>query len=229
MKPRTYTHDWSAPTSFGVWGGSAEHRARLALALARRIDPGLYWIQAEEGAQSREAAELSVVTTVPTDHVFFLHPSELAPQTELGNMASWFVRSDLDPGTRLRAIGDFLRLPTLVRSLLEGRSAYVPTKALVAANADLARPFYPSEEGGIRPFIEALNEYGTTVILTLGKPPSPNVRDLDYLLKLDQHDEGGRTVVDVECRQGGSPEVPGLFTRGRRWGLANLLEELGSP
>jgi hypothetical protein len=228
-KPRVFARDWKRPTSFGLWGGSAGDRCRLAVALAHRIDAEPVWLQIENPGQTDDAVELSIVQQVPPNRLYFVHPSELGPEDDLGNLASWFVREDVEANTRLRTLADFMRLPSLARRILEGRSAYSPTLALVVANSDRIQSLYPTEEGGIRPFLEALNEYAATPLFTLTTPPLPNSRDVDYLLQIEGDGSARHAPARVTCTHGAPPATVGLFTAGQRWGLADLIDQLEHP
>jgi len=224
---RVYAQDWKSPTSFGIWGGFPGDRAKLARAVAHRVDPDLIWLQIENPEDTRDPIEGSIVDMVPPDRLYVVHPPDFAPQTGLGNLATWFVREDLDANARLQALADFMRLPNLARSILEGRSIYSPTLALVIANSDRLQSLYPTEEGGIRPFIRAVNEYATTLLFTLTTPPLANARDVDYLLHIERQDSEGHSVVNVSCTQGAPPGTAGLFALGQRWTLGDLLEQIG--
>lgn len=223
---RRYARNWSTPTSFGVWGGSPGNRAQLAWAIAHRIDPDPYWVQIELASEPRDPDEYAIVNQVPSPHLFPLHPEEFAPQAGPGNVATWFLRTDMPAGDRLNRLADFTRLPLLAQRLLEGRSSYSPTKALVIANANRAEALYPREEGGLRPFFEAINEYATTVIITASNVPGPNVRDLDYVFHLTDIDRGGQKAVRATCEHGAPKNVPGLFAVEERRDLDVLLDEI---
>jgi len=225
---RRYGRNWSIPTSFGVWGGTPAARAQLAWAIARRIDPEPYWLQLEQVSEPHDPAEYAVVDQVPTHHLFPLVPEEFAPVAEQSNVATWFLRTDMQPGDRLNRLADFTRLPLLAQRLLEGRSSYSPTKALVIANANRAEALYPREEGGLRPFFEAINEYATTVIITVTNVPGPNVHDLDYVFHLSEIERGVQRTIRATCEQGAPKNVPGLFTIDERRDLDVLLDEIRS-
>lgn len=226
---RTYARDWSRPTSFGIWGGSPGDRARLAWALAHRIDAAPYWLQIEIASEPSDPAEHAVVDQLPTDRRFHLRPEEFAPLSDQGNVATWFLRTDIQPGDRLNRLADFARLPLLAQRLLGGRSAYSPTKSLVIANANGLNAFYPQEEGGIRPFVEAINEYATTLILTVTSTPNPNVRDIDYVFHLTTIDREGQQATRATVEHGAPRNAPGLFTVEERRDLDVLLDELRGP
>ena len=225
-KPRIYSDDWKVPTSFGLWGGSRAAQTQLALAIARRVDPEFYWLQIVGDPGSHNTPEVSLSERVPSGHLFYLRPDQLAPRTPSGKVADLFVRSDLEADARLRQIGDFLRLPSLARNLLAGRSANSPTIALVIPESNLAEQILPLEEGGIRPFIEAINQYGVTLLTTLSNRPNPNARDIDYLLFLRPGSEVDGLQSDVECQQGPPSGSRGLFTQGKTWRLNALVAEL---
>jgi hypothetical protein len=226
--PRGYSSDWTEPTSFGIWGASAGDRARLAWAIALRVDPDPLWIQIEGPSGTHDPAELAVLDRLPTDHLFAVQAGELAPETYLGNMAGSFVREEASSDDRLHAVADFMRLPPLFRDILGGRSAHHPTKALVIANSDRAAALYPSNEGGIRPLVESINEVATTVIFVISTTPRPyNARVVDYLIQLKDDDPGGISVVRAECPQGAPPGTPGLLALGDRRPLSTLIDLIG--
>ena len=226
---RRYLRNWSSPTSFGIWGGTAGERAEVAWAIARRIDAEPYWLQIELASEPHDRAEYAVVDRVPPEHRFLLDPEEMAPQTDQGNIAAWFLRTDVGAAERLNRLADFTRLPLLAQRLLGGRSAYSPTKALVIANSDRLNAFYPQHEGGIRPFVEAFNEYATTLILTVADAPNENSRDIDYLVQLSEIERGAQRVTRATCVQGAPRNVPGLFAVDERRDLDVLLDDLRGP
>ncbi len=230
-KPRSYSDDWRVPTSIGVWGGTRAAQTQLALAVARRVDPEFYWLQIVGDPASHDAPEPSLAGRVPSGHLFYLRPDQLAPRTRSGRVADWFGRADIEAATRLHQIAESLRLPSLARIFLDGKSATSSTKALVIAESNLAEPFLPLEEGGIRPFIEAMNQYGVTLVTTLSNRPNPNARDIDYVLFIRPGSGVDASLADVECRQGPPPGAPGLFTQGKARGLNALAADLrqGQP
>jgi hypothetical protein len=229
---RDYSEDWSTPTSIGIWGGTGADRARLALSLARRIDRAPFWLHVEGPPASLTEPERAALSSLPPNHLFRFDPSELSPETGAGNLATWFAHRDLAPAQSVEGLADFVRLPVFTQQLFEGRSRFSPTRVLVIANSDLLQPFYPSEEGSIRPFLEALNQLAVTGIYTDSSALKPNARDLNYLLRLKDDGMEGEKVVRVLCEQGALPGTPGLFSVGEVHRLEDLLrsiEEGGAP
>lgn len=224
---RRYARNWSTPTSFGIWGGTPGTRTKLASVIAHRVDAEPYWLQIELASEPHDPEEYAVVDRVPSSHRFLLDPEEMAPQAGHSNVATWFLRTDVGAGERLNHLADFTRLPLLAQRLLEGRSAYSPTKALVISNANRLQGLYPQEEGGIRPFIEAINEYATTLVLTTTITPAPNARDLDYILHLTEIDRGGQKALRVTCDLGAPKNAPGLFHVDDRRDFDVILDEIG--
>jgi len=221
---RKLSDDWGVPTSIGIWGGTATTRSRLALVVARRIDPEFYWLQTQGGSGPTSEVDPALAGRVPKGHLFFLRPGQVSRQTPTGPVSEWFVRSDVESETRLNLIGDFMKLPTLARNLIGGGNPGRSTKALVIADSNLAESLLSLEEGGIRPFIEALNKHGLTMITTLGNRPNPNARDIDYLLYIRPEPTVEESGAPVEVRQGSPPGVPGLFTVGTVRGINAVIE-----
>jgi len=223
---RTYSTNWLAPASFGVWGGTAGDRARLARAIALRIDPTPLWLQVELPSGEKDPEEYAIVNRMPSETLYLVNPTDLAPPAELGNAATWFLRDGMDASDRLSKLADVVRLPLLAQRILEGRSVYSSTKALVIANSDRLQPMYPTGEGGIRPFIEAFHEFAATVIFTITTPPLANARDVDYVLRLEENAIDSPISMRVVTQLGAPPGVPGLFNTGSTRPLLTLLDEL---
>ncbi len=222
---RSYSDDWSVPTSFGIWGGSAGERARLAWAIARRIGPEPYWLNVEESPPAREPEEEEVRKGISDRHFFAIQPAELAPHNDLGNMANWVVRDDTPQDERLRTLADFMRLPDLARRLLVNRAPLSPTDALVIANANRTQPLklYSGEEGSLRPLFEATNHFSISIIITITNVPLPASKDVDYLLQIDLVAPARTRPPHVSVSQGAPAGRPGLFTVGQRLEFEALL------
>ena len=226
---RRYSDDWRVPTSVGIWGGSSLDRARLAFAIARRVDPEPFWMHVESESEKEDRPELGILNSIPSNHLFVFNPAELTPETGAGNIATSFVRDNAPTGDRFQGLADFVRLPIFTQQLFEGRSAFSPTKALVIANSDRLQPFYPKEEGGIRPFLDALNQMGVTGIYTDSSALQPNARDLDYLLRLEGEGAAGGEPTRLTCEQGAPSGTSGLFSLGRAYALDELVASLLRP
>lgn len=156
-----------------------------------------------------------------------LDPSDLTLDSDSGNTASWFVRDDILPDDRIRAIAAFMHLPTLTRLLLEEPKKSGLTRSLVVGNANLIAVLYTARAGGVRPFVEAINAKATTIVFTITTAPQrQNVSAIDYIFRLDDEDPGGISVVKAECVQGAPNGVPGRFTTGYRRPLSILIEEI---
>ncbi len=161
---------------------------------------------------------------VPSDHLFVVNASVLAPQTEFANITSWLAREDVDADRRLQNLADFVRLPTLPRDLVKEQGTDTPTKALVFAESQRAAHLYPAEPLGIRPVIDAMNDYSTTVVFASGPLEPANARHVHYVFHLDN--SGGHSTVSAECEQGAPPGTAGLFHTGYRRELNALIEEI---
>jgi hypothetical protein len=192
------------------------------------VDPEPFWMHVESESEKEDRPELGILSSIPSDHLFVFNPAELTPETGAGNIATSFVRDNAPTGDRFQGLADFVRLPIFTQQLFEGRSAFSPTKVLVITNSDRLQPYYPKEEGGIRPFLEALNQMGVTGIYTDSSGLQPNAKDLDYLLRLRAEDSAAPAAMSVTCEQGAPPGIPGLFPTGRTYAWDELIGALGS-
>jgi len=214
------------PTSFGIRGGTALERTRLAWAIAHRIDPEPYWLQIEDPSDGHDDSDGPLLSSIPSDHLFHLNSADLTPQPERGGMATWIVRDDIAADGRLERLANLMRLPVVPHRLLIDGDVYSSTRALVIANPDQAQPHYPSEEGGLRPFIQAVNEFAGTVIFTISMRPRPNERDVGYAFQLERSVLTGHPIIEVRCRQGAPTGAPGLFTVGSGGEQSALIKDI---
>jgi hypothetical protein len=225
--PRVYDANWQKPTSICFWGDSVGDQCRLTLAVARKINPDVFWLQVEDPREELDTVEQSILKQLPRDRLWSVTAPEFAPRPEVAQFATWFYRSDLDANARLRGLADYMRLPILARDLLDDWSPSNPTRTIVIGRANRLAPFYEPEERGIRPFVEAINQYSTTPIFVFpsNRPPK-NGRDADYLLRVTVTGVGDLRKTKVHCELGASPGTPGLFHSGRSWEVDSLLAEL---
>ena len=226
---RAYSESWAAPTSFLIWGGGPGDRARLASALAYRIDTEPVWFQVEDSSTIRDPGEAEVVNRIPSESVNAVPPPKFVPGREPRNLGHWLLEDDVSETEGVQQLADFLRLPPFIQRGLEGRTADTPVKAVVVANLDRARPLWPAFAGGIRPFIKAVNGFAITLILAIGSAPDPNAADIDYLFQLEGDARRGPGETTVSCRQGAPHGVAALFSAGTAYRLTDLVEKLQPP
>jgi hypothetical protein len=86
------------------------------------------------------------------------------------------VRPEEDPQAVGR-LAEFLRLPQLLRDVAsQGRVGGGPV-AVVIANCDRLRPYYPGYATQNRDLIESVRHAGASVVVTLVGEPAPDRRD----------------------------------------------------
>jgi len=223
---RVYSDAWTHPTSIGIWSGSPADRARLASAIAYRIDPDPFWIQIEDATKVREREESEVLARFTPNHLFVRDPSELRLRSLVEGSGTLLQREDASTEEWLRRVGKILELPALVQRILESASESFPVRALVVSHTERLGENWPTSVGGIRPFIEAANHSRVSMVFTRGAAPEPNVVDVDYVLAMEGTGSDGPAATRVTCEQGAEHGSPGLFERGSTDALKTLIEAL---
>ena len=187
------------PSSFVLWGPDRGILDRVALAIARSIDPEFYWfdVTAPDGALSR--GEREVLEEVPVHRAFRLSPPEVELQNAIGNVAVWAVlRHGGAEAQQVSELADFVRLPDVVQRTVSERNPDTPG-TLVVSNADHASHLYPADAGTFSPYIRLLNNRGLTLILTTGMTPRANAADFEVILKLQP---GAVGSWSMKCEKG---------------------------
>ena len=165
------------PTLSYVWGHVRPVVNAFAVAWAHELSPDPFWF--EVGPRSGPAQpDAAAVGQFPPDRLLVVsEPSRLAPADPVGSaVLRSLVRTEEDPEAAGQ-LSDFLRLPQAVRDVANRGPAAGGPGAIVVANCDRLRPYYPGFAGQNRELLESLRHAGVSVVFTLTGEPAPDRRD----------------------------------------------------
>jgi hypothetical protein len=170
-----------------LYGTDRHALLQVAYALARLMDPSPYWVDIQATPHDDDPEDPVGMGWIPRDHLFTVVETDSRPLNAEANMALWtFVRSDEPPST-VAEFTDFLRLPRTVQHGISGSRSDVGRPVFVIANADRARPYYPSTAGEVRPYIDSMLHAGIVPIFVAVGPPGAGRWAFDFVFEVRTH------------------------------------------
>lgn len=167
----------SAPTLCYVWGPVRPVVNAFAVAWARELSPDPFWIEVGPATGPAEPDAAAVGQFAQDRLLVVSEPSDLAPADPTNSAAlGTLARPDADR----EAVGrfaEFLRVPKAVREAVSASRPGGAPGAIVIANGDRLRPYYPGFARQNRELIEALRHAGVSVVFTVTGEPAPDRRD----------------------------------------------------
>jgi len=219
-----YSGGWEDPASVVIAGGTPAERARLALAIARRVDPKFVWAAVELPDPVQGPGEQAVLQEIPVDQRIAIDPSSAAPLAGSGSVAGPIAPGAEDAGLdELSMQGE---LPGYVRRLIEGRSRDSPIRAFVLTNPDWPNPVWPVNAGSPRRWLDLLRESAVTVVITLARRPEAGPSEADYVLEITSAGPDSADGSIVRVARGAPPSGPGLFHHGNERSLGQIVRQL---
>lgn len=216
-----------------VWGDSRAAMNRVVYAIAGSVDREFLWLDIRH--PSDESVEPGPVELgwIPPDRLFLTkEPAEARPQRPVDPAVLWrVVRSD-SPDHEVGAFADFLRLPAVTQKIVSGIDPSSNRRALVFANVERVREYYPRVADQVRPFMQAQLAAGLIPIYGLYGPTGPGRMACDIVLEVQtpdlRHWRDGALVIEkapdgLPFRAGDRVPLPSIealvdvFTRDRDW------------
>jgi|SRR5271157_186569 len=210
----------TTPFSYYVWSRSRRAGHVLAFAIAKFIDPSFRWITVRETAAEPSVEEPWVHRILPDAQI----PVPVSV-TDLGQgprVPRETFDSTIRPEGALTervALDHFLLLPPRIQHMLDEGEASSTPRAIVVANTNRVRLFYPSDPDRLRAFMEVFPRNGISIITTSLPPPYEGRYGYSIALRLDVEsaDEWRRAHLVVE---------KGLLSGDLRTGASFPSEEL---
>jgi hypothetical protein len=175
--------------SYYVWSRSPRAGHVLAFALARFIDPKFWWMTIRETPTTASEEEPWIERLLPKDQVIPpLGVSELGQGTQVRRETYDALLRPNGSADDRRALNLYFLLPGRLQQLFdEGHRASGP-RAMVCANTNWIRQFYPRNSDSLRPYMEVFPRNGFSIIATSIPPPYEGRYGFDVVLRLDAAD-----------------------------------------
>jgi hypothetical protein len=172
------------PSATILVGPSREVLGRCAWALARANDPTPFWLDIREIGGHPDAGSPPDLGWLNADQLYIVAPTEVRPPSAVGpQVIARVIRSD-EPDSAVAELSDFLRLPSPVQEMIGLHTAAVGRPAMVIANGDRVRHYWPEDELGVRPILDALLRHGVLPIFTVTPPAGAGRLAFDFVFDI---------------------------------------------
>jgi hypothetical protein len=172
------------PTSVAVWGSDRERLSRLGVGLSDRIDPAFLWFDIRPPGRAPPSWQLQLEADIPDPRFDVVFTPEMRLDDEAGNQASSILVRDASVDRSGVTVADLMRLPAKLREPVVGPEPSRRPGLILLTNVDRASAAFGGESGALRPYIEAVNAAGCTVVVTACSRPRENRQDFDLVFQL---------------------------------------------
>jgi hypothetical protein len=220
----------SRPSSLVIVAAERITRDRLAARIAEALDPEFLWFELAGPGDEATPAERELFRQNEPNRFLRIDPGDFRLQKDLGTLALWAAGRSVNTPQSLRELADFAILPISIRLALLSRPLDGAPGAIVVANAERASANFDGRAGSLRPYVQVLNRFGFTPIVTAWEQFRENATDLEYILRIEQDPRELDRGLFVRCIRGGRPSTHGFLTENAHVPLHTLLAEIaGHP
>jgi hypothetical protein len=196
------------PTSIAIAGLDRARLTRVGLGLTERLDADGIWFDIRMRHAEPPSWQQSLLGRFPGRR----HQTIFVDEMKLDRGGQAPVESVLDPEDPLDreslSLTELMRIPASLREVaLDPRPDGHP-RAIVLTNAERASAAFEGTQGALRPYIEALNRFRLTVVVTTMSRPRENVHDFDLDLVVEGTGDRGGAPPELRCV---AVRTPGLF------------------
>jgi hypothetical protein len=201
-RPRIDFHALAGgPWGTFVYGSPRSVVDRIAFAMATANDPNPTWVDIRDPGGGTDPAAPGELGWIPQDRLYLVSSTDARPRDTAANLALWsVVRSD-EPTAVLGPLTDFLRLPSTVQIAVSHMGTEPSRPALVVANSDRVRPYYPRDPSGVRPIIDAILHAGVLPIFAAVGPPGEGRAAFDFVFEVYAPDPAHWRSGSLTCHK----------------------------
>jgi hypothetical protein len=174
----------ASPTSVAVWGNERPALTQLGLAIAQGLDRDFVWFDIRLADGTGDPDDVDAEPEAFGDRLRVITVDEMRLDDQAGNLADSMLIRESPPDPSTLTLLDLMRMPEQLREA----ATHIPTdshpRAMLISNAERASAAFAGESGALRPYIEALNRLGWTVIVTSRSQPRANRADFDAVFRV---------------------------------------------
>jgi hypothetical protein len=185
----------------------------LAFALAKFIDPSFRWITVRESSTEPSAEESWIHRLVPEAQIPLPLPVSDLGQGPTVDKPTFESMVRLEGATADKVALDLLLLlPERFQRMLDESVPPNILRAIVVANTNRVRAFYPQDPGRLRGLMEIFPRHGISIITTSMPPPFEGRYGYSVSLRLDVESAETWRIAQLVVEKG----LPsGEFSTGR--------------
>ncbi|HLM70755.1 MAG TPA: hypothetical protein VK423_05195 [Thermoplasmata archaeon] len=200
------------PTSVALTGQNRVLLTQVAVGLAGHLNPEFLWFDIRDHRSQAPPWQLALESDLSSTRLHLIDVPEMRLDSEGADRESPGTVFNPPAAPSPGLLDDLSRIPESIRrAALTGEPDGVP-KVILLTNAERASAAFDASSGSLRPYIEALNQLGVTVLVTACSRPRENKHDLDLLLRVEGPRDDARGPATVVCEGvrtvGRFPSVP---------------------
>lgn len=180
---------------------------QVAIGLAHRLDPEFRWFD----IRSREAEaphwQLALEGDISPERLHTIDVPEMKLDSAGAEQASSEQVYNPPAASTPGFLDNLSRIPESIRrAALESEPSPNP-RVILLTNVERASAAFDASSGALRPYIEALNRVGSTIILTACSRPRENKHDVDMLLLVEGSRDDAHAPATVVCEETRATEL----------------------
>jgi hypothetical protein len=206
-------------TSVALSGTHRQPVTELGVGIAARLDKRFLWYDIRPRGVPIAAWQLALQAEFSPEQIRPIAVDEMRLDDGAGNAASSILIRDTEPDPTTLTLMDLMRLPQMLRSAILDTPAEERPSAILISNAERASSAFEGREGALRPYLEALNRSGCTVVVTTVSQPRENRHDFEMVLRLYDALESDTGKAILQCEAVRSPDRFPAVAPGTRYPL----------
>ena len=176
----------TTPFSYYLWSRSRRAGHVLAFAIATFIDPSFLWITVRESTAEPSVEESWVHRLLPDPRIPApVSVSDLGEGPRISRETFDSMIRPEEAMTERVALDHFLLLPPRIQRMLDEAEPSSGPRAVVVANTNRVRLFYPSDPDRLRALMDVFPRNGISIITTSIPPPFEGRYGYAIALRLD--------------------------------------------
>jgi hypothetical protein len=189
------------PTSVAITGLNRVLLTRVAVGLAHRLDPGFQWFDIRRSDSAAPPWQLALEADIPSERLHSIDVPEMRLDSAGEDHENSAVVYRPPAATSPGLFDELSRIPDSIRHAAQQEESAQTPRVILLTNAERASAAFEANVGSLRPYIEALNRLGVTVLLTACSRPRENRHDLDMHLRLDGPPDESHAPTAVVCEE----------------------------
>jgi hypothetical protein len=176
----------TTPLGYYVWSRSPRAGHVLAFAIAKFADPAFRWISVRELPKVPAEEERWIERLLPKNQVLEpVSPADLGKSPRVARKTFDSTIREEGAGAERIALDHFFLLPQRLQRIFDEPHPSSAPRAIVVANTNRVRDFYPTDPDRLRVFTEVFPRVGISIITTSIPPPFRGRYGFDIVLRLD--------------------------------------------
>lgn len=192
---------------------------RTLFGLGHAIDPALAWLEIRDALNAPEPGSPAASGWIPPARLFLTVAEAARPRDAVSNQALWSVIRADEPASAVTQLANFLRLPDLVQEIVAGLTPSTGRRAVVIANTDRVRSYYPKTVDGVRQVVGTIVQTGVSPIFGSVGEPGAGRMAFDYVLEVRASSLSEAGAASLRCERAPSS---GAFETGKEYSTSSI-------